>query len=163
PAGAARVASASLGLSGAWLGTLATNLAILLCGLVSGILSARLLAPEGRGALAAVLFWPHLITSLGLCSLPAAVIFRRVRAPADPGRLPALHLPRRHPARPRSGRRALWPLQPHAPAAVGGVPGRFAGPVGAGCSERRDGGVGELARHRAHRRAAPAPVPRCAL
>ena len=83
PAGAARVASASLGLSGAWLGTLATNLAILLCGLVSGILSARLLAPEGRGALAAVLFWPHLITSLGLCSLPAAVIFQRVRAPAD--------------------------------------------------------------------------------
>jgi O-antigen/teichoic acid export membrane protein len=66
-------------LSSAWLGTYAANGAILLCGLVSGVLSARLLAPDGRGALAAVLFWPQLITSLGLLSLPGAMIFRRGR------------------------------------------------------------------------------------
>ena len=76
-------------LSGAWLGTLATNAAILLCGLLTGVLSARLLAPEGRGALAAVLFWPHLITSLALFSLPAAVIFRRARPDIDRARVAA--------------------------------------------------------------------------
>ena len=70
-------------LSSAWLGTLATNAAILLCGLATGVLAARLLAPDGRGALAAVLFWPHLITSLALLSLPSAVIFRRGRPEVD--------------------------------------------------------------------------------
>jgi O-antigen/teichoic acid export membrane protein len=69
--------------SRAWLGTSATNAAILLCGLASGILSARLLAPHGRGALAAVLFWPQLITSLGLLGLPGALIFRRGRPDVD--------------------------------------------------------------------------------
>lgn len=76
-------------LSSAWLGTSATNGAILLCGLATGILSARLLAPDGRGALAAVLFWPHLITSLGLLSLPSAMIFRRGRPDADRAALAA--------------------------------------------------------------------------
>jgi antigen flippase len=70
-------------LSSAWLGTVATNATILLCGLATGVLTARLLAPEGRGALAAVLFWPHLITSLGLLSLPSAMIFRQGRPDAD--------------------------------------------------------------------------------
>jgi enterobacterial common antigen flippase len=50
-----------------------------LCGLATGVLSARLLAPEGRGALAAVLYWPHLIVALGSLSLPAAMMFRRAR------------------------------------------------------------------------------------
>jgi enterobacterial common antigen flippase len=77
------------GLSGAWLGTLATNGAILLCGLATGVLSARLLAPEGRGALAAVLFWPHLFTSLASFSLPAATIFRRAQPDVDPARIAA--------------------------------------------------------------------------
>jgi O-antigen/teichoic acid export membrane protein len=85
----AAVGPASPSLSGAWLGTLATNGAILLCGLLSGVLSARLLAPEGRGALAAVLFWPHLFTSLASFSLPAATIFRRARPDADPARVAA--------------------------------------------------------------------------
>ena len=76
-------------LSSIWLGTLATNAAILLCGLATGVLSARLLAPEGRGALAAVLFWPHLITALASFSLPAAVISRRARPDAAPARVAA--------------------------------------------------------------------------
>jgi O-antigen/teichoic acid export membrane protein len=70
-------------LSSAWLGTSVANGAIVLCGLASGVLSARLLAPDGRGALAAVLFWPQLITSLGLFSLPGAMIFRRGRPAVD--------------------------------------------------------------------------------
>jgi O-antigen/teichoic acid export membrane protein len=78
-----RAQSWSAKLSGAWLGTLATNATILLCGLATGVLTARLLAPEGRGALAAVLFWPHLITSLALFSLPVSLIFRRARPDVD--------------------------------------------------------------------------------
>ena len=78
-----RATPSSASNSGAWLGTSATNTAILLCGLATGVLSARLLAPDGRGALAAVLFWPQLITSLGLLSLPSALIFRRGRPDAD--------------------------------------------------------------------------------
>jgi O-antigen/teichoic acid export membrane protein len=70
-------------LAHAWLGTSAASALILLCGLATGVLSARLLAPDGRGALAAVLFWPQLITALGSLSLPAAMIFRRGRADAD--------------------------------------------------------------------------------
>jgi O-antigen/teichoic acid export membrane protein len=61
----------------AWFGTVAANVLILLCGLATGILAARLLAPEGRGALATVLFWPSLLTSVGLLSLPAALVYRR--------------------------------------------------------------------------------------
>jgi O-antigen/teichoic acid export membrane protein len=75
--------------SSAWLGTSATNGAILLCGLATGVLSARLLAPDGRGALALVLFWPQLIASLGSLSLPGALIFRRGRPDVDRAALAA--------------------------------------------------------------------------
>ena len=73
------------GASSVWLGTLATNAAILLCGLATGVLSARLLAPEGRGALAAVLFWPHLFTSLAHRS-----VRRRPRSSGAPSRTATL-------------------------------------------------------------------------
>ena len=79
----------SANLSSAWLGTSATNAAILLCGLATGVLAARLLAPDGRGALAAVLFWPQLIASLGSLSLPGALIFRRGRPDVDRAALAA--------------------------------------------------------------------------
>ena len=62
-----------------WFGTVAANVLILLFGLATGILAARLLAPEGRGALATVVFWPSLLTSIGLLSLPAALVYRRGR------------------------------------------------------------------------------------
>jgi O-antigen/teichoic acid export membrane protein len=75
--------------SSAWLGTSATNTAILLCGLATGVLSARLLAPEGRGALAAVLFWPQLLTSLGSLSLPSGLIFRHGQPEVDRAALAA--------------------------------------------------------------------------
>lgn len=40
------------------------NTIILLCGIGSGILLARFLAPEGRGVLAGILFWPHFLTGV---------------------------------------------------------------------------------------------------
>ncbi len=82
PGAAMQPAGLAARLSHAWLGTVATSAAIMLCGIATGILSARLLAPEGRGALAAILFWPQLIASLGLLSLPGAIIYRRGRPSA---------------------------------------------------------------------------------
>ena len=70
-------------LSSAWLGTLATNGAILLCGMASGALVARLLEPEGRGALAAVLFWPQLLAGIGLLSLNEGIVYRRGQTASD--------------------------------------------------------------------------------
>lgn len=60
----------------AWLGTVATNGAILVSGMATGILAARLLGPADRGALAVVQFWPPLLTALASMSLGEAVVRR---------------------------------------------------------------------------------------
>ena len=61
------------------IGTFLTSLAIQGCGLVTGILSARILGPAGRGELATVLLWPVILSNLGLLgcnwSLARAVAF----------------------------------------------------------------------------------------
>lgn len=56
--------------------TVATEGLMLALGAVSGALAARWLLPEGRGALAAALFWPQFIASLGFLSLNEATVFR---------------------------------------------------------------------------------------
>ena len=57
-------------LSRHYLSTLAANSAILLLGVVSGVLAARLLGPEARGELAVIIVWPsavvYILGSLGL-------------------------------------------------------------------------------------------------
>ncbi len=58
------------------LSTLATEGATLAFGVLTGALSARLLQPEGRGALAAILFWPQLLAGIGLLSLGEATTYR---------------------------------------------------------------------------------------
>src|SRR2546428_2429535 len=60
----------------AMLGTFATEGVLLLVGILTGSLVARLLLPEGRGALAAVLFWPQLLAGIGFLSLGEAVTYR---------------------------------------------------------------------------------------
>lgn len=62
--------------SSAWVGTLATNAAILGSGLISGVLAARLLGPEQRGLLAVLVFWPGLIAGVGYLSLREALAHR---------------------------------------------------------------------------------------
>jgi O-antigen/teichoic acid export membrane protein len=47
-------------------GTFFTSLAIQACGLITGILTARILGPSGRGELATVLLWPIILSNLGL-------------------------------------------------------------------------------------------------
>jgi O-antigen/teichoic acid export membrane protein len=67
------------------LSTLTTDATLLVCGFMTGALVARFLLPEGRGALAAVLFWPHVLGSAGLLSLNEAVTVRIARRPDRSG------------------------------------------------------------------------------
>src|ERR1700720_1722296 len=46
--------------------TFSTSLAIQFCGLITGILTARILGPTARGELATVMLWPVILTNLGL-------------------------------------------------------------------------------------------------
>ncbi len=70
----------------AFLGTLATNGVIILTGMATGILAARLLGPEQRGALTVLMFWPGLLAGIGLLSLNEAAIYRRNATAASPAR-----------------------------------------------------------------------------
>jgi O-antigen/teichoic acid export membrane protein len=70
-------------ITNAWLGTIATNALILACNVCTGVLLARLLLPEGRGLLATIMFWPGLISSVGLMSLDQAVAHRVARASTE--------------------------------------------------------------------------------
>lgn len=63
-------------LTKAWFGTVGTNALILLGGVGTGILAARLLGSEDRGLLAAVMFWPALLSGIGFLSLGEAVVYR---------------------------------------------------------------------------------------
>lgn len=58
-------------------GTFITNSIMMGIGIVTGLLAARLLQPEGRGSLAALTFWPQMIAAVGMLSLgEALVVFR---------------------------------------------------------------------------------------
>src|ERR1700731_2028201 len=46
--------------------TFSTSLVLPFCGLITGILTARLLGPTARGELATVMLWPMILTNLGL-------------------------------------------------------------------------------------------------
>lgn len=61
--------------------TLAANAAILLLGVVSGVLAARLLGPGGRGELAALILWPTAIASLGNLGMNQAIPFFTAQRP----------------------------------------------------------------------------------
>ncbi len=58
----------------AWLGTFGSSGLVLLIGVATGILTARLLLPEGRGAVAAVLLLPQIIGMVAFLSIEIAVI-----------------------------------------------------------------------------------------
>lgn len=54
----------------------ASGATVLGLGLIGGILAARLLGPEGRGELAVLLFWPHLLAGVFSLSLNEVVAVR---------------------------------------------------------------------------------------
>jgi O-antigen/teichoic acid export membrane protein len=76
-------------LKSAWLGTVIANAAILVSGIATGVLAARLLGPADRGLLAAVVFWPQTIAGLATLSLGEALIARLPRTEASPARVAA--------------------------------------------------------------------------
>jgi O-antigen/teichoic acid export membrane protein len=55
------------------LSTIATNIAIQGLGVVTGLIVARSLGPQGRGEVALVMLWPMLLASLGALGVPQAV------------------------------------------------------------------------------------------
>jgi O-antigen/teichoic acid export membrane protein len=67
-----------------WLSTVVINAMILVVGIGTGILVSRTLEPMGRGALAAVLFWPQMLLSVGMCSLQEAVTYRVSQTAGEP-------------------------------------------------------------------------------
>src|SRR6266853_1588981 len=48
------------------IGTFSTSLAIQFCGVITGILTARLLGPTARGELATAMLWPMILSNFGL-------------------------------------------------------------------------------------------------
>lgn len=65
--------------------TLATNIEINVIGLITGVLAARLLGPEGRGELAAIQMWGAFVATLSLLGLPDAVVYLSGREPRRAG------------------------------------------------------------------------------
>src|SRR5579875_3529921 len=59
----------------------AANFIILATGIATGILSARLLGPEGRGELAAITAFSGTVSALALIGVPNALIYYAARDP----------------------------------------------------------------------------------
>ncbi|MGC2744675.1 MAG: oligosaccharide flippase family protein, partial [Candidatus Angelobacter sp.] len=59
----------------AWLGTAMAQFSILGLGVISGVASARLLGPQGRGELAAITLWPMAFAFLGSFGFNQAIVF----------------------------------------------------------------------------------------
>ena len=68
-------------------GTLGTTLALLLLGIASGALVARLLGVDGRGTLAAIVLWPSVVTYAGDLGGPLAVTYFAATRRAERTRL----------------------------------------------------------------------------
>lgn len=67
--------------------TFITNLAIQVCNVITGIITARLLQPAGRGELATIILWPSILAGIGIMG----VNFSLARtAAADPDKENAL-------------------------------------------------------------------------
>jgi antigen flippase len=58
-------------------------------GIITGVLTARLLGPAGKGSLATVLWLPSLMNAAGILALPQAVTFEVSRHPEQEGELTA--------------------------------------------------------------------------
>lgn len=62
-------------------GTLATNIALTLLAVVTGIIAARILGPTGEGQLTAIQTWPLLLGTLAMLGLDSAVVYFIARQP----------------------------------------------------------------------------------
>ena len=76
---AAAVAPRRLSSKRAYAQTFAATFAIRCLGVVSGVLAARLLGPQGRGELAAIIFLPMMLLPIGELELPRSIAFEASR------------------------------------------------------------------------------------
>lgn len=65
--------------------TVATNIVIMVSGLITGSMTAHLLGAVGRGELASIQLYGGLLASIATSGLPAAIIYFTGRHVADPG------------------------------------------------------------------------------
>lgn len=65
----------------------ATTALIQVLNIATGLLAARLLLPEGRGELAAIMLWPGILAEIGIIGLSDALLFRAATQAADPKEL----------------------------------------------------------------------------
>ena len=63
-----------------------TNAVLALFGLVTGVLVARLLGPNGRGELAAIQTWPAVIATIAMLGMPETVVYYAARESDRAGR-----------------------------------------------------------------------------
>lgn len=63
--------------------TFGTTAVVLLANVLGSVVLARSLGPEGRGALAALLFWPHLLAGLGNLSINDSLVKRIAGTPSQ--------------------------------------------------------------------------------
>ena len=66
--------------------TAGTNVVLALLGLLTGIMAARLLGPQGRGELAAIQIWPSAIAVVAMLGLGDALVYFSARDPERSGR-----------------------------------------------------------------------------
>jgi O-antigen/teichoic acid export membrane protein len=72
-------------LVGRFIGTTGASGVIAVIGLVTGILGARLLGPDGRGQLAAIQMWPSTLATFAMLGLPDALVYYSARKPTEAG------------------------------------------------------------------------------
>jgi O-antigen/teichoic acid export membrane protein len=65
--------------------TVATNYFLLLLGVATSVVAARLLGPNGRGELAAIMLWPQQLSNIALLGLPEALVYHSSRWGRDLG------------------------------------------------------------------------------
>src|SRR2546427_9787609 len=63
--------------------TALTNAMLGAIGIVTGIIAARWLGPDGRGELAAIQMWPSAVASLAMIGLPEALVYLSAKHPSQ--------------------------------------------------------------------------------
>ena len=63
--------------------TVATQMAIVLINVVTGVITARLLGAQGRGVFAAVTLWPQFLAGIVQLGLPFALVYQLRNSPND--------------------------------------------------------------------------------
>lgn len=67
--------------------TMAFSMAIIMINMATGMITARMLGPEGRGLLAAVILWPQFLSFVTTFGLHSALLFHVKKTPEDEGSL----------------------------------------------------------------------------